>query len=197
MSTYDKSVFDVYGPFEIKRDRENRILPHDQYDTIFWNETVKEKYAEEDLYNAIGCYVFAIRAGGDIKPWYIGKTIGQSFGKRIFQQDRFKMITSMLKQTNAGTPLVFLLPLLTKSGDKFSKKITGEWKNTYSKFVDDLEKILINRGCLINPELLNTSNTEAIRKIEIRGCVNSDIAGRADEYRQFKNIFNFDKHWKK
>jgi len=48
----------------------------------FWSRVDDE--LKVGLPGAIGCYIFSIRAGRGVKPWYVGLAEKQSFRKECF-----------------------------------------------------------------------------------------------------------------
>ena len=80
--------YETYGPFEVPAaqapngqralDLEARRVRE------FWLEV---EYLVEGLSYSRGCYIFAISAGGGVKPWYVGvSTTG--FRKECFQAQK-------------------------------------------------------------------------------------------------------------
>jgi len=70
--------FEIYGGFEIARDKKTR---HGVFDKSFW-KLVGER--ETVLPDACGCFVFVLKNGDNIVAWYIGKAERQSFLGDLF-----------------------------------------------------------------------------------------------------------------
>jgi len=74
--------FYPYGPLTIRK-ANNGLVAHDK-DSInaFWSRINEEE--DEGLSEAVGCYIFSIRAGKGILPWYVGLAEKQPFRKECF-----------------------------------------------------------------------------------------------------------------
>src|ERR1700678_2795183 len=105
--------FDVYGGFEIHR-KPNR---HGIFDKEFWGCVAQSNAA---LPGACGCYVFALKNGDNIVTWYVGKTERRTFQGECFQAQKINYYNEILIDHN-GAPLLFLLPRLTATRQKFSR----------------------------------------------------------------------------
>lgn len=89
-----------------------------------------------------GCYVFGVRAGKGIVPWYVGKTTAKFKGE-IFQSDKIKKYHSAMTRTKRGAPVLFLVCYPIKHGKPNAKEI------------EQLENTLIRQGKYANEHLLN------------------------------------------
>jgi hypothetical protein len=155
--------FDVHGGFEIPR-KANR---HGDFSKSFW-ETVRKK--DSDLPDACGCYVFALKHGENIVPWYVGKTERQIFQKECFQAPKINYYNEVLVD-HSGSALLFLLPRLTGSREKFSKPSKLGYRD-----VEFLEIMLIALALERNSDLTNIKNTKLLREMIVPGIMNSPQA---------------------
>ena len=145
--------FDVYGPYEIPTGRSKTIVKNSDAIKSFWSKI------EKDLQNAIGCYVFAIKASRGAKPYYVGKT-EKSFKQEALHDHKIGIYNKELDSRSTGIPWLFLLPLLTDAGKISTKKTSIETR--------ELESILIGMGIKRNADgLLNSRGTKMLRGIEV------------------------------
>jgi hypothetical protein len=155
--------FDVVGGFEIAR-KKNR---HGLFDKEFWREV---RSSNERIPDACGCYIFALKNGSNIVAWYVGKTEKMTFEKECFQPTKINYYNDVLADHN-GTPLLFFIPRLTPSGNKFSKPTNSGYRD-----VEFLEKLLIGMALERNPRLMNIKNTTLLREMVVPGVMNSPQA---------------------
>jgi hypothetical protein len=152
--------FDVYGGFRIDR-RPDRL---GVFDKNFWKQ-VSDLNAR--LPGACGCYIFALRHGKNIVPWYVGKTEKDTFETECFQPTKINYFNEVLRN-HAGTPLLFLLPRLTGSAMRFSRPIESAYHD-----VDFLETLLIGLALEKNANLINVRKTKLLREMIVPGIMNS------------------------
>lgn len=150
-----KRKFDVYGGFELRRD-EGRAA--------FWDRAEEE--TELNLRNACGCYIFAIKHGKSLKPWYVGKAERRDFSTECFS-GRNRNILCCLHCKN-GTLRIFLLPALTEGG-----KLRGIPGRRGDEYIKHLEEMLIRMAWGVNKELINVQGVAWRRNIVIPGFINS------------------------
>lgn len=95
-------TFKVRGPFAVPVEAlgAGRVIADDL--GPFWDEAA-------EIADARGCYVFAMRAGQGIVPWYVGKAT-KSFRQEVFADHKVaKKYTRVLAQYLKGTPVVFFV----------------------------------------------------------------------------------------
>jgi len=138
----------------------------------FW-KTIDESYP---LSRAVGCYIFAIRAGKGFTPWYVGKTERLSFGSETWQDSKLLIYGKVIRQYDRGKPVLFLLPKLTSRG-KFAKP-------TKRKIgaIAALEEMLIGTCLQRNRELVNRKLTR-FKAIHVPGYLNDQRGARTQEAR--------------
>jgi len=93
--------FGVDGGFEICR----KPSGHGIFDKAFWGR-VRETAKHDALPEACGCYVFTLKNGDNIKPWYVGKTEKGTFQSESFKAHKIVYYNDILIEHN-GTPLLF------------------------------------------------------------------------------------------
>lgn len=165
--------YGVFGGFELPR-KENRL---GDYNKSFWTETEERK---PGLSDACGCYVFALKNGDNIKSWYVGKAERQPFYKECFSAAKKLIFNDILIERN-GTPLLFLLPRMTKK-DKLCKPTV--WKYADIEF---LETMLIGIALEENAELANVKKTKHLREMRVPGVINSPQAAPTLSVRDLRN----------
>ena len=166
-------AFHPYGPFEIPTlDR----VPDRKRLNEFW-DMVEE--CEPGLSSAIGCYIFAVRAGRGIRPWYVGKTDRLGFRREAFQAPKLLIYGEVLRPRKRGTALLYLIARHTP-GQKFMKRKTNE-----NKVIGRLEEMLIGSSLLRNPDLANKRTTKHFREMRVPGYMNDAAGARS---RPAKNL---------
>jgi hypothetical protein len=170
-------IFEPFGPFELQR----CISGVDQ--------TTKKKFRQDvakqdrSLPDAVGCYIFAIRAGKGFTPWYVGKTEKQSFQDRIWQGGHFMDFNHVLCG-NKGTPVVFLLAWKTRKGN--FRKAT---KRKSSGSISSLEEMLIGTCLQRNSELLNRKLVK-YKAMHVPGYLNEKPGARSSEAKALARLLN-------
>ena len=142
---------------------------------------------EAGLSDAVGCYIFAIKAGKGVRPWYVGKTERASFRKEAF---KFEPFAKALNQLKIGTPLLYLLAARTKGG-----KLTKPAKRSIAS-VGALEELLIGTCLRRNPRLLNKKVTKHFKEIEVPGYMNESPGARSLNARALARLLKVAKNVK-
>jgi|GEM_PF-2737924 hypothetical protein len=171
-------VYQNYGPFEIPRINSNVSLSH--VDQFF--EQLER--IEPGLKNAKGCYVFAMRAGKGIRPWYVGKATGHlGFEQEALHSDKLAKYNTVIASYRRGTPVLFFLARRTRNDTRFSA-------STYDSDARWLERHLLGFAWEANPNLVNNRHTGMLRDGFVPGLLNSSSRGLTDTDRQLKRVFN-------
>ena len=82
--------YEPFGPFEVPR--KNGIVDTTQIKkgSDLWN-SIEE--CQKGLSIAHGCYIFSIRAGRGIRPWYVGQAKGKNgFLQEILSDNKLKEV---------------------------------------------------------------------------------------------------------
>lgn len=161
--------FSVEGPFDISRHGSKNLI-----DTKKSLNDLKVELGnyDKDLLTACGCYVFATRAGAGYKPHYVGQALKTVLWKEALNPSNTGKYNKALNGPS-GAPVIFLIPLLTKSGN-YKKTSKSVKKNESLNF---LETWLIQTALDKNPELLNIKQTRFPRGLYVNGIFN---AGKGD-----------------
>jgi len=178
--------FEIHGPFELPLDgtvQSNKKVRADFVDQTSASEYKKGSTA---LSSACGCYVFAIRAGRGILPWYVGKAERTPFGKECLT-DRNINTYNLLLKNRAGTPLMYLLAEMT-GGGKFAKT-TSKTTNVGTTPIDFLETMLIRMAIKRNKDLTNIGKTKMVRELEVVGLMNTKRLARGGVASELRRVF--------
>jgi len=164
--------FDMYGPFDLSR--ENGTVPARQ--PAMW-AAVREAsclYGDEEaeLERAIGCYAFGLRNGDSIMPWYVGMTIAAGGFRREVLQSHKRQHYDHVISRKRGTPILFLMPLLTQER-RFSRD-----RGTSKPLIEWVEKMLFGMALKRNPDCRNQRDTKYLRDVVVNGLFNSRPPGR-------------------
>src|SRR6266704_3638450 len=142
------SKFEPFGPFEMPV---HGSLIDRRRESEFWGNV---EAAQDGLSDAVGCYVFAIRAGKGMKPWYVGKSEKTSFRREAWTPHKLLVFSEGMQMLKKGTPVLFFVAKRT-TGGRFAKA----GKNGISS-VHSLEELLIGTCLLRNSRLLNKRTTK-------------------------------------
>jgi hypothetical protein len=139
--TDDLLLFQVDGPYEIwaQSERGGRIITAEAGPELFERAN--------GLGDEVGCFVFAIRAGPGMTPWYVGKT-ANGFRWECFQPHKLNKYNEALVRAGYGTPILFFV-VYPRTRGRVSKVA-----------IDELETFLIQVARNRNPALLNKTKDE-------------------------------------
>lgn len=130
---------------------------------------------QEGLAVANGCYVFSMRAGRGIRPWYVGQARGKDgFRQEVFRFHKLVQYNDVLAKKK-GTPLVHLLARCTPKG-KLSNHVNQSELNW-------LETMLIGLALQENADLCNAHGTGFLRNVSIPGITGGGGSGRHSKSR--------------
>ncbi len=132
--------FEIAGPHEIPRTRKPGGWAIERDDIrAFWQSCFK-------LQDRAGCYIFGMRAGRGIMPYYVGKT-AKGFGQEVFQPHKLVHYHRIMMNTSKGTPVFFFAVAEVARGRVNEQAIIA------------CEQHLITLGVNTNPELANKRGT--------------------------------------
>ena len=97
--------FVPHSAIEIPRQINGLIAADKESLSSFWS--LVESEHEEGISGSIGCYIFSIRAGKGILPWYVGLAEKQSFRKECFTSHKLNHYNNAIAKRK-GTPLLTL-----------------------------------------------------------------------------------------
>lgn len=126
-----------------------------------------------ELLKRIGCYVFAIRAGKGIRPWYVGKAT-KTFAQEIFTSKNCRTYNEVLADQGKGSPVMFFIA-------------RDEHKGATPRIaIDQIESYLILAAGQANPKLKNMQKRKKIEPWRIPGVVNSGKGNISESAKKFK-----------
>jgi hypothetical protein len=156
--------FFPHRSIEIPRHENGLIAANKESLGVFWSRVEIE--IEDLLSGGIGCYVFSIRAGKGILPWYVGLAEKQSFRKECFTAHKINHY-NMAVADRKGTPLLTLIAKYTP-GNKLVFPNGSEHRD-----IQFLETMLISTCLRRNAELFNVRDTKLLREMTVPGLVNT------------------------
>jgi hypothetical protein len=168
--------FKPYGPFEIPIVDGEVAKPELR---AFW-EGVEDEHP--GLQDAVGCYVFATKARGAARPWYVGKTEKASFKKEAFHLSKLENYRKVLKARQRGVCQLYLIARVTDGGRfrKAGRRRIGS--------ISKLEELLIGACLIKNPKLVNKSTTKHLREIHVPGYMNEQPGARSREAQHLSKL---------
>lgn len=160
------SFFDTYGPYDLER--ENGRVGGAQ--AAMWEQVPEDK---ADIGRAIGCYVFGIRYGSRIRPWYVGMTVARAgFRGEIFQRHKLDIYNLCLAKQR-GSPVMFLFPLVKDGFYAFS-----EARRSKRREIAWLEIQLMGFAHRRNPDIGNVRDMTFLKSVQVTGVVGRRMPGR-------------------
>lgn len=159
--------YEVSEPFEIPRS--NRLVDKGQL-RQFWDSVAA--HSQDPLGHAIGCYVFSLKSGGGVRPWYVGRSTKQIFMKECFAPHKLWHYNEVLASYGKCTPYLTLVVKRTPK-NKFAKVSKAKGAHKDIKF---LEQHLIGLCLDRNPDLRNVKDTSFLRNMVVPGVINSPQA---------------------
>ena len=157
--------YQVFGPYDLpkKSAAKGRVLDLSPGAlNCFWDEV--DKAAATDLQNGRGCYLFAHKAGGGFKPWYVGQSKGP-FKREVFTPKNKGHYSEVYSNLGAATPVIFLIARLT-AGESLSKRTLSLKETNF------IEQKLIGLALVKNEDLVNVANTRFHKELVIPGIHN-------------------------
>lgn len=145
----------------------------------FWGKV--DNQLEEGLSGAIGCYVFSIRAGKGVLPWYVGLAEKQSFRRECFTSHKLVHYNNAIAK-RTGTPLLTLVAKYTPKG-----QLVGPTGNEH-RDVQFLEAMLISNCLGRNAKLYNIRDTKLLREMIVPGLLNTPQGKSAASVADFRAL---------
>lgn len=156
--------FDVAGPFDLTRHGSKNLVTDQSF-----KDLIAELEARSDsLVEAIGCYVFALRASKGYRPWYVGQACKQPIIREALNLSNREKYNKIISE-HRGMPTIFFVSMYTPNGKlkKPSKAMGGLGS------LDFLERWLIATCLNKNSALANNKETKFLRKIHVVGVFNA------------------------
>lgn len=170
--------FEPQAALEIPR--ESGLIPHKPKDlAAFWEEL--DQLNGYEVSGGIGCYVFAIRAGKGVTPWYVGLAEKQSFRKECFAPHKINHYNAVLNKYR-GTPMLTVVAKHSPSG----KLVLPNGK--VHRDIQQLEIMLIGNCLSRNAELRNIRDTKLLREMRVSGLLNTPTGRPTVAVSAFKRL---------
>lgn len=184
--------FAVLGPFKVPTGRygRRRVVDFEAacgkvFDAA--EEQVRQKLGLEDVRNAVGCYVFALKPSKTLRfwPYYVGQSCRQTLAARIFQRtDKPRIYNEILNEYRKAAAYIYLLPLLTP-GDRFARKGKNQ------RLIDNAEYALIGMALNANPDLWNIQHRMQMEAFSIDGTPQSARTKDTAPAASFRRMLGF------
>jgi hypothetical protein len=150
----------------------------------FW---LKVNEMDSELSEAVGCYIFSIRAGRGLLPWYVGLAEKQSFRKECFAIHKLINYNDALNGRK-GTPVLTLIAKYTNT-ERFAKPS----KNGHTD-IRFLENMLIGTCIRRNPNLLNIKKTKLLKEMIVPGLLNNTKGRDYLDVKEFRSLIGTSKN---
>jgi hypothetical protein len=164
-------LFQPIGPIDIpvETHRAARLIEEDLSE--FWEY-------HSDVASRVGCYVFGIKTGRAVVPYYVGMTTN-SFEKECFTAHKRNHYHRVIGEYARGKPVMWFLIYPVHRG------------RVNEKAIEELENFLIQAGMAVNPELRNIRGmTEPLWGI--RGVMRSGRGARSKNARMFARMMGIE-----
>jgi len=151
---------------------------------VFWDsvEDVGNKVGCNTIKGGKGCYVFCMRAGKGIVPFYVGKTNAQNLLKETYNPNNIKRYNGVISERK-GAPVMFFIVANKKQGP------------TNAKAIKALEKFLIEQAYERNKDIINKQHAKlpqwSIRHVMLSKVRGKPPKGAAENARAFKAMMGF------
>lgn len=174
----------LYGPMELPRGDDN-LLNFTEYDrATMWADL--EAREALGLADACGCYVFGIRAGRGVRPWYVGKAEKQSFKRECLTDDKLRKYNSVLLSASKGTPVIYFYARTTMKKHAWSAPSKSRHMD-----IDYLERMLIGLALDKNKNLVNVKETGLLRNMIVPGLLNTPRGALTRQARELKKVMGY------
>lgn len=168
--------FEPYGPFELPRLNGGIDVRQRK---AFW-ETVRNEHPS--LPDAVGCYIFALKAAKGFRPWYVGKTERQCFMNESWQPGKLLSYNEVIREHN-GKPVLFFLAKITANG-RFAKPTRRKYRGSIAALEEMLIGICLDR----NSKLFNKKTTKYLRELQVPGYLNDSPGARTKNARALARL---------
>jgi hypothetical protein len=169
-------IFEPFGPYKLPTLQK---MIDDEKKSCFW-DAVEEK--TPGLSGAVGCYIFAIRAGRGATPWYVGKAEKTTFRNETWNPRNLNTFSKILHKHGKGTPILYLLAKRT-TGGRFRRPTKSRIGD-----VSFLEKMLIGTCLSRNLQLANISMTRYHVDVCVPGYMNGGKGKRSSSARSLADL---------
>ena len=136
---------------------------------------------EGEVSEGIGCYIFSVRAGRGVLPWYVGKAEKQSFRSECFAAHKLNHYNNIVA-SRRGTPLLTLVAKYTPT-DRLVKPGNSDHRD-----ISFLETMLISAAIRRNPEVFNVRDTKLLREMTVPGMLNTPPGKAHSSVASFRDL---------
>lgn len=164
---------------EIPRQSNRHVAADKASIANFWQNV--DAQLEDGLPGAIGCYIFSVRAGRGMLPWYVGLAEKQSFRKECFTSHKLVHYNDVLANQR-GTPMMTFISKYTPGGKLLNPTGNGH------RDIKFLERLLISHCLQRNPCVSNARDTKLLREMEVPGLLNTPVGMSYSSVSDFKNL---------
>jgi hypothetical protein len=177
---YTSHNYTIHGPFEICKKKNGLVDRSQRAQKEFWDQVQKEvKLADASLPSACGCYLFAIRAGKGLKPWYVGIAQKQAFRDECFAIQKINAYNDAIADRR-GKPLLFLIAKRTPKGKMAKPGRNGHRDASF------LEDVLIATARKRNPKLMNVKKTKFLKEMCVPCIMNTPRGHPTQSEKEFE-----------
>jgi hypothetical protein len=168
--------FEPYGPFKMPRNNGgiDRTLKNS-----FWS-SIDSKHPF--LSDAVGCYIFALKAGKGYRPWYVGKTDKQCFADETWNHANLLNYGEIIRKRK-GSPMLFLLAKITPQG-RFQRPTVRKKIGAIAVLEDMLIATCLQR----NSELVNKRKIKFLTRLQVPGYINETPGARTKDARALAQL---------
>jgi hypothetical protein len=149
---------------EVPRQKSGLIAADRNTLNLFWAEL--DAQLGQEVSEGIGCYVFSVRAGRGVLPWYVGKAERQSFRSECFAAHKVNHYNNIIA-SRRGTPLLTLIAKYTPT-NRLVKPGSSDHRD-----IDFLETMIISAAIRRNPDVFNIRDTMLLREMTVPGMLNT------------------------
>ena len=164
---------------EIPRQQNGHVAADKESMSLFW--ATVDSQPEDGVSGSIGCYIFSVRAGRGILPWYVGLAEKQSFRKECFTSHKLVHYNNVLA-SQKGTPMMTFISKYTPGG-----KLLNPTGNEH-RDIKFLERMLISNCLQRNPCVSNARDTKLLRDMVVPGLLNSPTGMPPSSVSAFKTL---------
>lgn len=164
--------FTVNGPYLIltEKQKAGNKLVADNKDALnkFWDST-------DGVKDSKGCYVFGMKVGKGVTPYYVGQTTKRTFSTECFTIDKCRKYDKVLSKYMKGKPVMYFVVLNGKGG------------NGAIATIKEVEQYLIDVALAKNPDISNIKGTKS-PAWSIKGIVRTGKGEATNQSREFKKM---------
>lgn len=124
-----------------------------------------------------GCYLFAIKAGKGLTPFYVGKAT-KSYAQEVLTDHKRGIFNEVLADYGKGSPVLILISLNKRKG------------KTPSRVISDVEKYLTTLAYRANSELKNIKNIPKSQPWKIPGVMHTGKGNTKEPVKALKRCLS-------